>query len=79
MSIIRISWAGYSKLHESEATQKSEPQTPTDFGWWYTFGWQAGHYALMSLDLSSEEDVKTWLEQNYNRKLNNPLVKACLN
>ncbi len=61
---------------EPQAAQESEPETcPTDFGWWYTFGWQAGHYALMSLDLSSEEDVKTWLEQNYNsNSKNNPRI-----
>ncbi len=54
---------------EPETTQESGPQAcPTDFGWWYTYGWLAGHYALMSLDLSSEEDVRNWLEKSYQRQ-----------
>jgi len=61
--------------YKPQTTQGSKlPICPTDFAECYTFSWQAGHYALMFSGLSSEEDVKAWLEKSYHRKPNNPWV-----
>ncbi len=60
---------------EPETTQEPKPETyPTDFAWWYVYSWQAGHYALMTLELSSKEDVQNWLEKNYQGQPNGPRI-----
>ena len=59
---------------EPQRTQKYKPDYPTDFAWWYVYGWQAGHYALMNLELSSKEDVQNWLERSYQDQSNDPRI-----